>query len=45
MGEYRPEVLAVRTERCEVRTKMNQGPIFSQDGPEQAWLIRVLLYD
>ena len=25
--------------------KKDQGPIFSQDGPEQAWLIRDLLYD
>ena len=25
--------------------KKNQGPIFSQDGPEQAWLIRDLLHD
>ena len=23
--------------------KKDQGPIFSQDGPEQAWLIRDLL--
>ena len=25
--------------------KKDQGPIFSQDGPEQAWLIRGFLYD
>ena len=25
--------------------KKDQGPIFSQDGPEQAWLIRDLLND
>ena len=25
--------------------KKDQGPIFSQDGPEQAWLIRDLLHD
>ena len=25
--------------------KKDQGPIFSQDGPEQAWLIRHLLHD
>ena len=25
--------------------KKDQGPIFSQDGPEQAWLMRDLLYD
>ena len=27
------------------RTKKGQGPIFSEDGPEQAWLIRDLLHD
>ena len=25
--------------------KKDQGPVFSQDGPEQAWLIRDLLHD
>ena len=25
--------------------KKDQGPIFSQYGPEQAWVIRDLLYD
>ena len=25
--------------------KKDQGPIFSQDGPEQAWLIGDLLHD
>ena len=25
LGEYRPEVLTVMTERSEVRTKMNEG--------------------
>ena len=39
MGEYRPVVLTVRTERREVRTKKDRAPIFSQYGPEQAWLI------
>ena len=36
-----------RTERISARSqyKKDQGPIFSQDGPEQAWLIRDLLYD
>ena len=27
-GEYWPEVVAVRTERSEVRTKTDLGPIF-----------------
>ena len=27
------------------RTKKDQEPIFSQYGPEQAWLIRDLLHD
>ena len=27
-GEYLPEVVAVRTERSEVRTKNDRGPIF-----------------
>ena len=25
--------------------KKDQGPIFSEDGPEQAWLIQYLLHD
>ena len=35
-----------RTDRAQRGAyKKDQGPIFSQDGPEQAWLIRDLLYD
>ena len=40
-----------RTERVSARGlargpyKKDRGPIFSQYGPEQAWLIRDLLYD
>ena len=34
------------TDRAQrVPYKKDQGPIFSQDGPEQAWLIRDLLHD
>ena len=37
-----------RTGRISARAlgpyKKDQGPIFSQDGPEQAWLIRDLLH-
>ena len=40
-GRYRPEVLTVLTERSEVRTKKTSG----RYSPEQAWLIRDLLYD
>jgi len=42
-GEYWPEVVAVRTERSEIRTKMTEG----QDSPvrlELARLVRSLLY-
>ena len=46
MGEYRPEVLTVRTSLRSVRPyKKDRGPIFSRYGPGQAWPIRDLLHD
>ena len=41
-GEYWPEVVAVRTERSEVRTKMTEGQ-YSPVRP-RARLVRSLLY-
>ena len=42
-GEYWPEVVIVRTERSEVRTKTNEGQ-YSPVQPEQARLVSSLLY-
>ena len=42
-GEYWPEVVAVRTERNEVRTKRPRANI-PQYGPEQVSLVSSLLY-
>ena len=42
-GEYWPEVVTVRTERSEVRTKTTAGQ-YSPVRPEQAWLVSSLLY-
>ena len=42
-GEYWPEVVAVRTERSEVRTKMTEGQ-YSLVRLEQARLVSSLLY-
>ena len=42
-GEYWPEVVAVRTERSEVRTKTTEGQ-YSRYGPEQVKLVSGLLY-
>ena len=42
-GEYWPEVMAVRTERSEVRTKTTEGQ-YSQVRLEQARLVSSLLY-
>ena len=42
-GEYWPEVLAVRTERSEVRTKTTEGQ-YSPVRFEQARLVSSLLY-
>ena len=42
-GEYRPEVVAVRTERSEVRTKTTEGQ-YSPVRLEQARLVSSLLY-
>ena len=42
-GEYWPEVVAVRTERSEVRTAMTEGQ-YSPVRPEQARLVSGLLY-
>ena len=46
LGEYRPEVLTVRTELLQRGPyKKDRGPIFSQYGPEQTRSIRDLLHD
>ena len=42
-GEYWPEVVTVRTERSEVRTKTTEGQ-YSPVWPEQARLVSSLLY-
>lgn len=42
-GEYWPEVVTVRTERSEVRTKTTEGQ-YSPVRLEQAWLVSSLLY-
>ena len=42
-GEYWPEVVTVRTEHCEVRTKTSQGQ-YSPVRLEQARLVSSLLY-
>ena len=42
-GEYWPEVVAVRTERSEVRTVTTEGQ-YSPVRPEQARLVSGLLY-
>ena len=42
-GKYWPEVVAVRTERSEVRTKTTQGQ-YSPVRLELAWLVSSLLY-
>ena len=42
-GEYWPEVVAVRTERSEVRTKTTEGQ-YSPVRPELARLVSSLLY-
>ena len=42
-GEYWPEVVAVRTERSEVRTATTEGQ-YSPVRPEQARLVSCLLY-
>ena len=42
-GEYWPEVVAVRTERSEVRTVTTEGQ-YSPVRPEQARLVNGLLY-
>ena len=42
-GEYWPEVVTVRTERSEVRTKTTEGQ-YSPVQPEQARLVSSLLY-
>ena len=42
-GEYWPEVVTVRTERSEVRTKTIEGQ-YSPVRPEQARLVSSLLY-
>ena len=42
-GEYSPEVVAVRTERSEVRTKTTEGQ-YSPVRPEQVKLVTSLLY-
>ena len=42
-GKYWPEVVAVRTERSEVRTKTTEGQ-YSPVRPEQARLVSSLLY-
>ena len=42
-GEYWPEVVTVRTERSEVRTKTTEGQ-YSPVRPEQARLVSSLLY-
>ena len=42
-GGYWPEVVAVRTERSEVRTKTTEGQ-YSLYGPEQVKLVSSLLY-
>ena len=42
-GEYWPEVVAVRTERSEVRTATTEGQ-YSSVRPEQARLVSGLLY-
>ena len=42
-GEYWPEVVTVRTERSEVRTKTTEGQ-YSPVKPEQARLVSSLLY-
>ena len=42
-GEYWPEVVTVRTERSEVRTKTTEGQ-YSPRRPEQARLVSSLLY-
>ena len=42
-GEYWPEVVAVRTERSEVRTATTEGQ-YSPVRPEQARLVSGLLY-
>ena len=42
-GEYWPEVVTVRTERSEVRTKTTEGQ-YSPVRPEQARLVSGLLY-
>ena len=42
-GEYWPEVVAVRTERSEVRTATTEGQ-YSPVRPEQARLVGGLLY-
>ena len=42
-GEYWPEVVAVLTERTEVRTKTTEGQYFPVQ-LEQAWLVSSLLY-
>ena len=42
-GEYWPEVVAVRTERSEVRTARTEGQ-YSPVRPEQARLVSGLLY-
>ena len=41
--EYRPEVVAIRTERSEVRTATTKGQ-YSPVRPEQARLVSGLLY-
>ena len=43
VGEYWPEVVTVRTERSEVRTKTTEGQ-YSPVQPEQARLVSSLLY-
>ena len=43
-GEYWPEVVAVRIERSEVRTKTTEGQ-YSKVRLELAWLVSSLLYD
>ena len=42
-GEYWPEVVTVRTERSELRTKTTEGQ-YSPVRPEQARLVSSLLY-
>ena len=42
-GEYWPEVVTVRTERSELRTKRTEGQ-YSPVRPEQARLVSSLLY-